>query len=29
MPAWKDKLSDTERWELVRFLEALAAGKVS
>ena len=27
MPAWKDKLSDTERWEIIRFLQALAAGK--
>jgi putative copper resistance protein D len=29
MPAWKDQLSDTQRWELVRFLEALAAGRTS
>lgn len=26
MPGWKDKLSDKERWEIVRFLEALAGG---
>lgn len=29
MPAWKDELGDGQRWELVRFLQALAAGKVS
>ena len=29
MPAWKEQLSDTERWQLVRFLEALAAGRTS
>lgn len=28
MPAWKDTLSDTQRWELVRYLEALASGRV-
>jgi putative copper resistance protein D len=27
MPGWKDKLSDIERWEIIRFLQALAAGK--
>jgi len=27
MPAWKDKLGDTERWELIRYLQALAAGQ--
>jgi mono/diheme cytochrome c family protein len=27
MPAWKDQLSETERWQLVRFLQALAAGR--
>jgi putative copper resistance protein D len=27
MPAWKEKLTDTERWELVRYLQALAAGQ--
>ena len=27
MPAWKDALSDTERWQLVRYLYALAAGR--
>jgi copper resistance protein D len=27
MPAWKDKLSETERWEIVRYLQALAAGQ--
>jgi len=27
MPAWKDKLNETERWEIVRYLQALAAGQ--
>ena len=27
MPAWKDQLTNTERWEVVRFLQALAVGK--
>jgi copper resistance protein D len=27
MPGWADKLSDTERWQIVRFLQALAAGR--
>ena len=27
MPAWKDQLSETERWQVVRFLQALAAGR--
>lgn len=27
MPAWKDKLTETERWEIVRYLQALAAGQ--
>jgi len=26
MPAWKDTLSDTQRWEIVRYLQALASG---
>ena len=26
MPPWKTQLSDTERWQLVRYLQALAAG---
>jgi len=29
MPAWKDKLSETQRWEIIRFLQALAAGRAS
>ena len=29
MPAWKDQLSETERWELIRYLQALAAGRAS
>ena len=28
MPAWKDTLSDTQRWQIVRYLQALASGKV-
>jgi mono/diheme cytochrome c family protein len=28
MPAWKDTLSDTQRWAIVRYLQALASGKV-
>lgn len=27
MPAWKDTLSEPERWQLVRFLYALASGR--
>ena len=27
MPAWKDKLSETQRWEIIRFLQALASGR--
>lgn len=27
MPSWKDKLSEEQRWQVVRFLEALAAGR--
>ena len=29
MPAWKDQLSETERWELIRYLQALASGRTS
>jgi len=29
MPAWKDQLSETERWELIRYLQALASGRAS
>ena len=29
MPAWKEKLNDTERWEIIRFLQALAAGRAT
>jgi mono/diheme cytochrome c family protein len=28
MPAWTDTLSETQRWEVVRYLQALASGKV-
>ena len=28
MPAWRETLSDTQRWEIVRYLQALASGKV-
>jgi mono/diheme cytochrome c family protein len=27
MPAWKETLSETQRWEIVRFLYALASGR--
>lgn len=27
MPGWKDELSETQRWEVVRFLFALAEGR--
>ena len=29
MPPWKDKLGETERWEIIRYLQALAAGQAS
>jgi len=28
MPAWKDKLTDEQRWQIIRYLQALAAGAV-
>lgn len=28
MPAWKDKLTDEQRWQVVRYLQALASGRV-
>jgi len=28
MPAWKETLSETQRWEIVRYLEALASARV-
>ena len=28
MPAWKDKLSDEQRWQIIRYLDALAARRV-
>lgn len=28
MPGWKNELSDTQRWEIVRFLFALAQGRL-
>lgn len=28
MPGWNDRLSDTQRWQIVRFLYALAAGQI-
>lgn len=28
MPAWKDTLTETQRWEIVRYLQALASGRV-
>ena len=27
MPGWKDRLTDAQRWQIVRFLYALAAGR--
>jgi putative copper resistance protein D len=27
MPAWKETLSETQRWEIVRFLQGLASGQ--
>jgi mono/diheme cytochrome c family protein len=27
MPSWSETLSDTPRWQIVRYLQALAAGK--
>jgi mono/diheme cytochrome c family protein len=27
MPAWKEQLTETERWQVVRYLEQLAAGR--
>jgi copper transport protein len=27
MPAWKDVLTETERWQVIRYLQALAAGR--
>ena len=29
MPVWKDQLSDTQRWQVIRFLEAFVAGRTS
>jgi|GEM_PF-1817208 len=28
MPAWKDKLTDEQRWQIVRYVQALASGRV-
>ncbi len=28
MPAWKEQLSDEQRWQIVRYLQALASGAV-
>ena len=28
MPAWKEKLSEDQRWQIVRYLQALASGSV-
>ena len=27
MPAWKEQLSETERWQVIRYLQELAAGR--
>lgn len=29
MPAWKDKLSETERWQIIRYLDALASHRIA
>lgn len=29
MPAWKDKLTPEERWQIIRYIDALAAGRVA
>ena len=29
MPAWKDQLSETQRWQIIRYLEALASHRIS
>lgn len=29
MPAWKDQLTEQQRWEVIRFLQALAAGRTT
>ena len=28
MPAWKEKLSDEQRWQVIQFLQALASGAI-
>ncbi len=28
MPVWKEKLSDTQRWQIIRYLDALASHRV-
>ncbi len=28
MPVWKEKLSETERWQIIRYLDALAAKRI-
>lgn len=28
MPAWRDRLTDTQRWQIIRYLEALASKRV-
>lgn len=28
MPAWQDKLTETQRWQIIRYLEALAAHRI-
>lgn len=29
MPAWKDRLSAEERWQIIRYIDALAAGRIA
>jgi mono/diheme cytochrome c family protein len=28
MPAWKDKLTEEQRWQIIRYLDALASKRV-
>ena len=29
MPGWKDRLSPEERWQIIRYIDALAAGRIT
>ena len=28
MPAWKDRLSEEQRWQIIRYIDALASGRI-